>query len=266
MKKILLFFALASVASFLASCGDKKSIIEPGGTPPSITSLSVQRNSLSIDSLNLSPLLVNGKATVSLTLQAGLQSPENPATSVSAFLLSPTGETELATTSVAGSSASSLTIPFTFTLDQNNIGDYTIAVVAQDDFGQSGSNARKKIRFFRFNTPPVLQSVSAPDTVLIPAAGDFVFKITASTTDAEGVNDITNVVATRQDNASTFSLLDNGDAAGLSGDLVAGDGIFTATLQVPFSNTPATRVFDYQATDRSGAKSNLITKSIVFIK
>jgi hypothetical protein len=112
-----------------------------------------------------------------------------------------------------------------------------------------------------------LLSVDAPDTVRIPETGTRIIQITARATHPNGVSFIREVLATRTDNrAITFRLLDDGDRNGLSGDQTAGDGIFTATLQVPSTNTPAVRTFEYQAIDRAERRSNVISKNIVFLR
>ncbi|MDW8466895.1 MAG: choice-of-anchor X domain-containing protein [Chloroherpetonaceae bacterium] len=135
-------------------------------------------------------------------------------------------------------------------------------------FGQSGGHARQTVRIRDSRaSAPTLLSVESPDTVRIPETGTRLIQITARATHPNGVSFIREVLATRTDNRNiTFQLLDDGDRNGLSGDQTAGDGIFTATLQVPSTNSPATRTFEYQAIDRAERRSNIITRSIVFLR
>jgi hypothetical protein len=61
-------------------------------------------------------------------------------------------------------------------------------------------------------------------------------------------------------------MYDDGNANQISGDLIAGDGIYGLKISLPKTTTIGTYRFEFQAMDRSFDYSNVIIKNIVIKK
>lgn len=266
-------FILTLVLIVLSGCSDNKTLVESGTDFVQLASLEVSSNGVPVDSLNILAFTSGGNSVnVLLTVRATVITPlligntaqsstSPPPEFLNVSILAPDGGEIFASVLPKAEFAYEGTI--NFSVDQNAVGNYTVAVTAS-----ASSNVRRKLRLYRTdNAAPQLLTVVSPDTVQIPASGIFLFQITATASDANGLSDVVKVNAVRADNAAaTFDLLDDGAATGLSGDATSGDGIFTATVQVPSTNSASVRTFNYRAIDRTGDSSNTISKSIVFIK
>lgn len=248
---------------------DNQAVSEAPYEPPTVSFLSVQPAQVDLDTLRFEG---NAPAEVRFRVEATIQFRNNAINAVQAAFVSPSSTEPLAVVSLRPLIGTATSVQYlgtlTVRLSRTSVGDFQVVVTPFDVFGQSGGDARQTIRIRDSRaSAPTLLSVDSPDTVRIPETGTRLIQITARATHPNGVTFVREVVAVRTDNrAITFQLLDDGDRNGLSGDQVAGDGVFTATLQVPSTNTPATRTFEYQAIDRAERRSNIITRSIVFLR
>ncbi len=102
------------------------------------------------------------------------------------------------------------------------------------------ANTTLSLRFA--GEPPVVEAVEADPEVVQPPT---TFRLIATVTDADGLDDILRVEGTTP-NGSGFILFDDGAS---SGDEVAADGRFTATFDVPAAS-PGVQIFRIQAFDR----------------
>jgi hypothetical protein len=162
---------------------------------------------------------------------------------------------------------------------KSDVGNFTLKVQATDS-AQALSNVLTQQLIVRnaIDHPPVVSNVQMPDTTTVPSRStdtNYV-KVSVQVNDQEGLADIYFVSFTSQRPDSsivgTYLLFDDGSMVVeqpfniVSGDAVAGDGIYTLTI--PLSNIDVTdpsnqyRTFTFQATDRAGEKSNTITKRI----
>lgn len=154
----------------------------------------------------------------------------------------------------------------TLTLNKADVGTYTLKVQGVDEQGNFSNFVFGAIQFLAQGAAPVLVSVNAPAQIQLPAAGSTRReKITATVTDPDGLSNVAKVVMRALD-GSEFELLDDGGRnSSLSGDTTAGDGIFTITIEINSSNPTGTFPFDFEATDRTGLRSNIISKIIQVI-
>jgi len=158
---------------------------------------------------------------------------------------------------------------------QDPNGVYTINFTAT---GLDGNNKQVALSNFYFkngqdNIPPIISnSVVDPDTVevLVPT----VIFTSVEAADSNGQSDILEVyfISYRPDsttNGNKIQLLDDGSCCPLppfnevSGDSVAGDGIYSRLIQVDQSNQKGTYRFEFQAEDRLGAQSNIINHFVL---
>ena len=72
--------------------------------------------------------------------------------------------------------------------------------------------------------------------------------------DSDGVGDVREVYFRNLDSPSDttkkFFMYDDGDVNGVSGDLIADDGFYSITVQLPSGTPPATYRFSFEARDR----------------
>ena len=126
---------------------------------------------------------------------------------------------------------------------------------------QSGESSTLKISVLQnpaSGHPPVLTSLSAPDTVR--ASQDSTFKISVTVSDPEGLNDIASVTRINVTlGGQPRSLNDDGE----NGDDTPADGIYSELVSVSPPPANGSYLFRVQATDKLGLKSNALEKTIV---
>lgn len=269
VKSQLTALCALMMACWSFACSDNRNLAETPEEPPTVSFLSVTPAQVDLDTVRFD---ANNQASVRFRVDVTIQFRNTAIRNVRAAFIAESGAEPLATAELLPRAGTATIAQYagdlTVRLTRARVGTFTVVATPFDVFGQSGGDARQTIRISDSRaSAPTLQSVDSPDTVRIPETGTRLIQITARATHPNGATFIREVLATRVDNRSiTFQLLDDGDRNGLSGDQTAGDGIFTATLQVPSTNTPATRTFEYQAIDRAERRSNIISKSIVFLR
>lgn len=126
------------------------------------------------------------------------------------------------------------------------------------------------ITITRNNTPPVVDSVHAPDTLIVQSFSQLL-DVKAFVRDQDGSQDIRQVFFTSYllSDTTTVSppiqLYDDGGANRANGntDEVPGDGAYTITLQINPGAGKGTRRFRFQSIDGANALSNIFIYDIV---
>lgn len=148
----------------------------------------------------------------------------------------------------------------TLTLDAGEVGNYLMSIYAVDINGQLSNQVLGTFQLINEGSPPVIDSLVVPDTIVRPTTGEKEELFIAVVSDPDGLNNIAGVAfwnVTRPD--LTFSLFDDGES---SGDETAGDGRYTTTVVIGSSNAAGINRFAFQATDRAGLKSEVVVKEI----
>ena len=125
--------------------------------------------------------------------------------------------------------------------------------------------------------PPQLLSVANPDTVTIPSSGNQAIVFTAKVVDPDGQSNIDRVLFdlisanVGKLNGSPFQMYDDGNQNDVgggsgSGDVTAGDSLYTRTLQINSGNTPDNLTVRYYAIDKSGLSSDTLSKKLIIVK
>ena len=136
-------------------------------------------------------------------------------------------------------------------------GLYDIVVYAVDEERQLSNRVRGLMPFRVLGGgPPEITEIIAPDTFRPP--GDLT--LIAVVTDPDGLSNIRRVVV-RTPSGSELRMFDDGAT---QGDAAAGDGRYTARFNVP-NATPGTQTFGFQAFDRSGLASPVVTRDITVV-
>ncbi|MFQ6115839.1 MAG: choice-of-anchor X domain-containing protein, partial [bacterium] len=152
---------------------------------------------------------------------------------------------------------------------QNDTGEFKLEVVAQDSGGNTSNTLEDTILVLSGteNLPPEIVNVEVPKTVAVDST--FNFSVTVEVTDPEGLSDIQKVMyqffppahpsPTKED-----TLVDNGQ----SGDVTAGDGIYSTTLSSGLFKEASDHFIRFQAEDKAGDKSSAEVATIqgIFIR
>ena len=149
-------------------------------------------------------------------------------------------------------------------------GSYTIQYFITDE---SNNTQMEAVHSFGYsnkqtNNAPVISDISMPNAVSFGTS--FIFSIKVN--DGNGLSDIDSVyyqlfkpdgtLIINSQNISKFPLSDIGDT-GTTGDVTAGDGIYTNKLTFPAGQASGSWKFQFIAVDREGLQSNIITQHIV---
>lgn len=164
------------------------------------------------------------------------------------------------------------------TVNTNQFAEFSLFLYAENKQGLLTNTFRAVITINGAEgSPPQLISASNPDTVQIPASGNQIIVFQAKVTDPDGQDNIDRVLFdlisanTGKLAGSPFQLYDDGgrnDVGGgaRSGDIAAGDSVYTRTFQVGSQNTADKVTVKYYAIDKSGLSSDTLSTSLVFIK
>lgn len=152
-------------------------------------------------------------------------------------------------------------------------GIYTLRIQAIDE---SGNKSTARTHHFSLtsrleNLPPVIQNISAPDTISRASAGQIVLRAIVS--DPNGLGDISRVFFNtflpngNPSSGNPFFMRDDGvkDSNGL-GDNVANDGEYALTITISASNATGIYRFEFQAEDIAGLLSEKSMHRIVVVE
>ncbi|MGA2622765.1 MAG: hypothetical protein ABSF91_02845 [Bacteroidota bacterium] len=280
MKKLTLF-ALLFLASFLFfSCEKEKSgLIDPKLTGPFITSASLRAPALNLDTTTGSAVThlpkgqyeITDPFTVHVTDVNGIQN----ITQVTYRVYLP-GVTDYVTSGtlnrgITDSAGVFYSGQVSFIIGRNDVGIYKVEAVASDQFNLSSNAEETSLLVSRRNSIPQVTSADVPDTVTLAKRATVLITMTATASDSDGQGDIARVYFYSLDGPDStfkFVLLDDGNANSLSGDVLAGDGIYTITVKLIDKPPPAAPVrksyrFVFHAEDKAGAVSPPLTKTMV---
>jgi hypothetical protein len=264
------FLTICSLLVFTSCELDQSISIDRFPSPPVLVSADVN------------PMYINigghsGAAVIdtAFTIQASLDGPSPSSTEIVYNIFTPDGAVF-----TSGTIADDGIFPDTFPLDgyfafrrsiaipMDMSGIFTIQIYARNAYLEESSSIALPMTVFNAdNTAPVLTSLFAPDTVIVPSGSDINFvKVSVTAADSQGLNDIVSVSlkSLRPDSsvAGLFPLYDDGGTVVRptfnisSGDSIASDGRYTLVIPI-FSSTQKNtyREFVFTATDRSNAIS-----------
>ena len=167
-------------------------------------------------------------------------------------------------------SSNSIEFSGEYPLSSNDlIGAYTIVFYADGNSGQKLIIANHYFDYKVINYPPVIKNLVMTDS--IDRGSSFVFYLNAE--DKNGIEDIkyvyfylfrpdgSQVTANSNNGDKRFPMFDDGNSA-QSGDMKAGDGIYS--LKNSFADTAPTGTwrFEFEAVDQSDSLSNKISHNL----
>jgi hypothetical protein len=260
---VLLFSAV-----FFSACDSA-----PGTTPldavaPVVEDIQVSPDVLALDQIAGEGDAVTAPITVSATV---LDENEDLSTFFVVIRSGLSGQAPLATAEVPIPNSGRIQTVLDLTVSRAESGRFTVSVFASDARGYLSNVAYHVIDVTASSEPPIILDVDMPERVSRPAAGEPPVSI-ALVVRADDPDGLTNIafVQVIVNGGTTLRLCDDGGQgvcnAGFgasSGDVVAGDGLFTLTIQLESTNSPGTYTFEYSVVDRSGLRSATEVRSMV---
>ena len=235
--------------------------IDSTNTNPSVSSPGLSPDTVNVDSLTAS----NGLYTIQAT---GLVQASDADGDLSAVILrilhrdssEPLSESSLHDDGISPDASAADGIfsgTVSFSLSRAETGPYRAQFVASDVRGLESNTLELTLFASRRNSSPTLdgQSLIAPDTVQRPSTGSTLVFMSIAAADSDGLADIKEVTLRNLDSQSQtkFFLLDDGGVISptgvTSGDLLAGDGVFSIIIQIPSTIQVGLYRLAFQATD-----------------
>ncbi len=151
------------------------------------------------------------------------------------------------------------------------VGDLTYEFTPYGTNGTAGNYMVQTVHLYNSVTnPPVIDSVSVPDSIQVDPLYTVVADLYAKVQDPYGLTDISKVYfnSTRPDGTpatgNPYLMYDDGGASGAGGDddVVAHDGVYTLGIQLPPTTTLGTYTFTFYAVNRSGVSSAPVSHNI----
>lgn len=117
------------------------------------------------------------------------------------------------------------------------------------------------------NVPPVISNLRAPESLTVPTSDTVKILLGIDVYDADGKDDIDKVFFNTYkpdgspSSGNPFLMYDDGNLLA-HGDLIANDGTYSRIIILPPGTTKGIYRFDFQAMDKKGESSNIITHNI----
>ena len=253
------FFRLATVLVVslgIAGCDSAPGVMDTGGTPPRVSNLVFSPVSVVFDQLPDDSIVGDTLALIDLQIRVEATDVDDDIDSVAFVISDPFDAFEplaSGTLSRRGNSdifegSRRLSIP------RGNDGRYTVLTYAVDS-ELNISNQIRGILDYQLGSgnPPVIESIIGPTEITPPVQ----LTLVAVVSDPDGLGNIASVVVTTP-TGQERGMVDDGQSFG---DEEAGDGRYTARFDVPAAE-PGTFTFTFQAFDRQGLSSNVVTFDI----
>ena len=249
---------LCSLSLFLAACDATPGLPTAEGTPPVLSDLA-----FTPDRLDVAALDEGQTAEIPFELEVTARDPDGAASlQVSYVVRSPLPGSEplqTGTLQAAGGEGGRYRASTTLRLSVAEVGVYTLRVLAVDEDGLISNQAIGSFLLTAGGRPPTIEEVIAPERIQRPSEGSTTLTLAAVVSDPDGFANLSSVVFWNVNNpANTFALRDDGQ----EGDETAGDGRYTATVQIASTNPPGETTLVFQARDRSGLESDPVEKTI----
>ena len=249
---------LCGLSLFLAACDATPGLPTAEGTPPVLSDLA-----FTPDRLDVAALDEGQTAEIPFELEVTARDPDGAASlQVSYVVRSPLPGSEplqTGTLQAAGGEGGRYHASTTLRLSVAEVGVYTLRVLAVDEDGLISNQAIGSFLLTAGGRPPTIEEVIAPERIQRPSEGSTTLTLAAVVSDPDGLANLSSVVFWNANNpANTLALRDDGQ----EGDETAGDGRYTATVQIASTNPPGETTLVFQARDRSGLESDPVEKTI----
>ena len=269
MKRFRMYLWVAVLLGTVAGCDSAPGAANPEQVAPTVEPLGdfISPKALDIELLPVE----NGLSSSSLSVQIQIEDADDDVQTVFAVVQSlvagedPIGQLEQ---SVPGNGVVTLTVPLS--VPEGAAGQYQVAVFAADSRGAMSNRVYGMIELVAGNEAPFITSIEIPQTIVRPAEGQPAISvpIVVHAGDPDGAQNILKVEVL-VNGAFSFRLCDDGGVgicnAGFgvgSGDVLAGDGAYTLTIQLDSQNAAGDNLFQFTVTDRAGLTSQIENRTI----
>lgn len=225
-----------------------------GRRPPVVSDLTYTPQRVDLETLP-DDRFVDGEVQVPLAFSVVVRDPDGPVEEVTFLIKAPLQvdrALDVGTLTAAGDGRYEAAV--TLSVPTGEIGDYAVIIYAVDADGLLSNQVRGTVTLFSSGEAPVIEEVQAIPEVLTPPAE---LTLIATVSDPDGLENIARVTG-QAPAGFVFEMFDDGRS---QGDATAGDGRYTARFDVP-SATPGVQTFSFQAVDRSGLSSEIVTKDV----
>ena len=216
--------------------------------------------------------------TVELNLAVRVHASDIPVAQVTYAFLSPDTTADPIRAGVLPRSATNIySGTVDVTLSALEVQSYPVVVYVTDSNNRLGGEARTSViyvRSFDPGSPPVIENLPIPATIQRPASGEPARSLSfvAEVSDADGLSDIEQVEFWNETSpGARFLLCDDGGrracgSSAESGDVTAGDGLFTRRVFIASDNALGTNTFVFEAIDRAGLRSQQVRHTVEIIE
>lgn len=256
-------FLLATAGALIAGCDSGPGPVDLDGRSPVVSDL------------GFSPATVFSAGTdetveASLTVQVDASDADGDLDTVFFIVQSPVpGADPVGTADVEAAGNGRYSADMTLLLPRGLAGTFPVLAFASDTEGRMSNRAIGTLVVEGGSEPPVITAADVPATVTRPAQGEppVQFTVTATVEDPDGLGNILRVETVVNGSAELLLCDDGGTGTcnpgfGTSGDLTAGDGVFSLTLQIESSNALGDNEFVFTAFDRAGLESEPVTRTL----
>ncbi|MBU1299129.1 MAG: hypothetical protein KKF20_01460 [Bacteroidetes bacterium] len=267
------YIVLFLVVPFLfISCEkDKSGTIDFSLSPPFVSESRLDHYSINSDTIRINTQLsLSDTIPISNRIQVKVSDPNGPTDikNVRIQIFRPNSTKTIVTGYLNDKGTSGDIIPndgiysssFSFKTPRQLIGMFTIEIQAEDNTGLVSNTLSQKMNVYTQLKPPLIYNLKAPDSVALPASGSTIIQMSIVAYDSNGLGDIQEVYFRSLDSSDpTYKhmMFDNGNIS-VYGDSVAGDGIYSIKIQLPFNMTPKPYRFEFEARDFTALLSNKI--------
>ena len=216
--------------------------------------------------------------TVDLNLAVTVRASDTPVARVTYAILPPdTTEDPIHAGVLPRSVTNTYSGTVNVTLSALEVQSYPVVVYVTDTDNRLGGEARSSVvyvRSFEPGSPPIIENLPIPTTVQRPDAGEPARSLSfvAEVSDADGLSDVEQVEFWNETSpGARFLLCDDGGrrtcgSSTESGDMTAGDGLFTRRVFIASDNALGTNTFVFEAIDRAGLRSQQVRHTVEIIE
>jgi hypothetical protein len=281
LQNIWLHFFLVGITIFSFSACEKKDntvIDSPGNTflasHPMFSLRVVNTDTINVGAIQTAEDILNFRAIASLTIERPTGKESNESVQ---YLL---GDFQSSVIFNEGILHNDGILPDTSSIDniysayvdiqihRSLVGNFVIKMWCQDQYNNRSNTFLLPLNITRFNHAPIISNLIAPITL---HRGN-VLTLQIQVADSDGMADINEVSykslkpdGTYANNGNFIQMYDDGNPLFPSGDVVAGDGIYTYSTDQTQTAPLGTYVYTFKALDHLHALSNTITHQMTLL-
>ena len=279
MPKQFIFLIIFSFSFLSISCEkDKFSTIDVNVSPPFIFNGKLDKYLIDSDTIRINgSFSINDTITVTnrIRVHAGCLDGFPKINSINYYLSSPNNVSRITDgflndSGLKGDSTANdgiYSASLSFRIPRILVGLFSIRVKATDRYDVPSNELTLGFSIKRMGKPPLISNLSAPDTIALPPSGSKVITVSVAASDSNGLADISAVFFRSLDSsdpAKRYFLFDDGNVVS-NGDAVAGDGIYSIKVELPYNMTAKPYRFEFQAKDFTELLSNKILHTLYVV-